>query len=200
MSPKSEFEVCKLGVPSHEITQKENHLVKKYLKHILLTKQPPYLLLCKGTLTCTSSITPEVKALPPLVEKLLKEFGDVFPSEGPTGLPPFRGIKHQIDFVLGASLPNRPEYKINPEETKEIESQVQELMRKGWVQKSLSPCVVPILVVPKKDGKWHMCCDCRAVNNITIKYRHPILRLNDMLHVMKEGPDKVQPQEPRLDT
>jgi len=57
-----------------------------------------------------------------LVENLLKEFSDVFPSEGPTGLPPFRGIEHQIDFVPRASLPNRPTYRKNPEETKEIES------------------------------------------------------------------------------
>ncbi|XP_068486578.1 uncharacterized protein [Phaseolus vulgaris] len=138
------------------------------------------LLLCKGTHICTATLS-KVCELPSQVHKFLKEFGDIFPKEGPIGLPPVRGIEHQIDLVLGAILPNRPAYRTNPEETKEIESQVQELLEKGWVQKSLSPYAVPVLLVPKKDGKWRMCCDCRAINNITIKYRHPIPRLDDML-------------------
>jgi len=48
------------------------------------------------------------------------EFQDVF-QEPPQGLPPLRGIKHQIDFIPKASLPNRPIYITNLNETKEIQ-------------------------------------------------------------------------------
>ncbi|KAK8600731.1 hypothetical protein V6N12_050582 [Hibiscus sabdariffa] len=108
-------------------------------------------------------------------------FEDVFPEETPKGLPPLRGIEHRIDFIPGAIIPNMPAYRSNPEETKEIQRQVAELMEKGYIRESLSPCAVPVLIVPKKDGSWRMCVDCRAVNQITIKYRHPIPRLDDML-------------------
>jgi hypothetical protein len=76
----------------------------------------------------------------------------VFLEEVPPGLPPKRGIEHQIDLVPGASLPNRASYRINLEETKEIQHQVQELIDKGYVKESLSPCAIPVLLVPKKDG------------------------------------------------
>lgn len=121
------------------------------------------------------------KKLPNCVESLLQEFKELFPKEVPSGLPPIRGIEHHIDLNPGASLPNRPAYRSNPQQTQEIQRQVAELISKGWVRESLSPCAVPIILVPKKDGSWRMCTDCRAINNITIKYRHPIPRLDDLL-------------------
>eukprot|EP00256_Glycine_max_P065426 XP_025980021.1 uncharacterized protein LOC112998183 [Glycine max] len=116
-----------------------------------------------------------------------EDFDDVFPASVPDGLPPLRGIEHHIDLIPGASLPNRPAYRSNPQETKEIERQVSELLSKGWVRDSMSPCAVPVILVPKKDGSWRMCSDCRAINNITIKYRHPIHRLDDLLDELAEG-------------
>ena len=119
--------------------------------------------------------------IPPVVANLLQEYADVFLKDLPPGLPPLRGIEHQIDLIPGAQLPNRAPYRTNPDETKEIQRQVQALLDKGYIRESLSPCSVPVLLVPKKDGSWRMCVDCRAINNITIRYRSPIPRLDDML-------------------
>ncbi|XP_059292174.1 uncharacterized protein LOC132045607 [Lycium ferocissimum] len=109
------------------------------------------------------------------------DLDDVFPTELPQGLPPLRGIEHQIDFVPGSQLPNKLAYRANPDITKELQRQMDELLEKGVERESMSLCAVPVILVPKKDGSWHMCVYCRAINKITVKYRHPIPRLNDML-------------------
>ncbi|XP_027169481.1 uncharacterized protein LOC113769214 [Coffea eugenioides] len=120
-------------------------------------------------------------ALPSSFAKLLQEYDDVFPDDVPSGLPPIKGIEHQIDLIPRAPLPNRTAYRSNPEETKEIQRQVVELLVKGWARESLSPYAVPVILVPKKNGSWRMCTNCRAINTITVKYRRPIPRLDDML-------------------
>jgi hypothetical protein len=109
----------------------------------------------KEALLCTNDL---VGALPSDIVSLLQKFEDVFPEEVLYGLPPIRGIEHQIDFIPGASIPNRPAYRSNPKETKELHRQIGELLEKGYVRESMSPCAVPVLLVPKKDGNMEDVC------------------------------------------
>ena len=132
---------------------------RQKVSNVIQGKSPCFLLIALPTALPVSE-----SALPSCILSVLQEFQDVMPDELPDGLPPLRGIEHQIDFVPGASLPNRAAYRTSPEETKELQKQVQELLEKGYVRESLSPCAVPVILVPKKDGSWRMCVDCRAIN------------------------------------
>ena len=73
----------------------------------------------------------------------------MFQDEVPKRLPPIKDIEHKIDFIPEVVIPT---YRANPTETKEIQRQVGELMEKGYIRVSLSPCSVPVLLMPKKDG------------------------------------------------
>jgi len=111
----------------------------------MLTHKAIFIAYPKKNLKIESTID-KFKCLDPLV----KEFQDVF-QEPPKGLPPLRGIEHQIDFIHGDSLPNRTACRTNLTEAKEIQ-QVEELIAKGCVQDNMSPCAMPVILVPKKDG------------------------------------------------
>jgi hypothetical protein len=115
------------------------------------------------------------------VQELLEEFTDIVVDELPRLLPPIRSVSHHIDLISGASFPNKSAYRLMPQENEEVKRQVQELLDKGLVKERLSPCVVPTVLSPKKYGGWRMCTDSRVINKITIRYRFPLPRMDDLM-------------------
>ena len=103
------------------------------------------------------------------------------------GLPPKREIQHEIHLQQDAPLPNICMYKSSIIENVEIKKQVKELLERGGIRPSSSPCGSPIVLVPKKDGTWRMCIDYRALNIITIKNRYPLPRIDDLLDQLKNA-------------
>jgi hypothetical protein len=122
-----------------------------------------------------------VDDLPEEIQELLEEFADIIVDELPCSLPLIRSVSHHIDLIPGASFQNKVVYILTLQENEEVKRQVQELLDKGLVRESLSLCAVPTILSPKKDRGWRMCTESREINKITIRYRFPFPRMDDLM-------------------
>ncbi|KAK1649703.1 hypothetical protein QYE76_067508 [Lolium multiflorum] len=110
---------------------------------------------------------------------IVNEFQDVFPKELP-GMPPDREIEFTIDLIPGTAPIAKAPYKMGPKELKELKEQLDDLEQKGFIQESISPWGSPVIFVDKRDGGRRMCGDYRNLNNVTIKNKYPLPRIQDL--------------------
>jgi hypothetical protein len=67
----------------------------------------------------------------------------------------------------------------------ELKKQIDELLEKGYIRPSTSPWVAPVLFVEKKDGTKRMCIDYRDLNEVTIKNKYPLPRIEDLFDQLR---------------
>jgi len=117
--------------------------------------------------------------VPTQVQQLIQKFSHLF--QEPADLPPLRDDDHHISLVPGAQPVNIRPYRYSPQQKNEIEKQIKEMLHRGVIRNSSSPFAYPILLVKKKDGTWHFCVDYRHLNAITVKNKHPMPVVDELL-------------------
>jgi hypothetical protein len=118
------------------------------------------------------AIIPKIKDIP-----VVCEFPDVFPGYLP-GLPPERDVEFVIELKPGTAPISRRSYRMPPNELAELKIQLHDLLEKGFIWPSSSPWGCPAIFVEKKDQTLRMCVDYRPLNEVTIKNKYPLPRID----------------------
>jgi hypothetical protein len=110
---------------------------------------------------------------------MVNEFPDVFLKELPS-MPSDR----DIEFVIELKPDTTPIYKtpcrMATPELAELKERIKESLEKGFIHPSSSPRGAPVIFVPKKNGTQMLCVDYRAFNEVTVKNKYPLPRIDDL--------------------
>jgi hypothetical protein len=116
---------------------------------------------------------------------VLKEFEDIF-QEVP-GLPLKKDIDFFVNLIPGAAPVSKAPYRMSTPKLKELQLQLEYLLKKGYIHPSVSPWGTPILFVKNKNGMMILCIDFRQLNKVTAKNKYPLLRIDDLFNQLKDA-------------
>jgi hypothetical protein len=109
---------------------------------------------------------------------VVNEFPDVFPEEWP-GMPPDRDIEFVIELKPGTTPIYKTPFRMITPELAELKEHIRELLEKGFIHPSSSPWGAPVIFVPK-DGTQRLCVDYRALNDVAVKNKYLLPRIDDL--------------------
>jgi hypothetical protein len=116
--------------------------------------------------------------------KVVSKFPDMFPEDLP-GMPPEQKVEFAIELLPGTAPISKRAYRVSGPELVELKKQIDELPEKGYIRPSTSPWAAPVLFMEKKDGTRRMCIDYRALNEVTIKNKYPLPRIEDLFNQLR---------------
>ncbi|RLM79741.1 gag-pol [Panicum miliaceum] len=125
-----------------------------------------------------------IKGMPLEDIRVVSEYPDVFPEDLP-GMPPVRDIEFSIDLLPGTAPISKRPYRMDVKDLREHKKQIEEMLAKGFIRPSSSPWGAPVIFVDKKDGSRRMCVDYRSLNDVTIKNKYPLPRIEDLFDQMR---------------
>jgi hypothetical protein len=127
------------------------------------------------------AIIPEIKDI-----TVVCEFPDVFPEDLPR-LPHERDVEFVIELKPDTAPISRRSYQMPPNELVELKIQLQDLLEKGFIRPSSSPWGCLAIFVKKKDQTLRMCVDYRPLNEVTIKNKNPLPRIDILFDQLTEA-------------
>jgi hypothetical protein len=159
-----------------------------------------YIHYTKGTIELTSSkeerfeveivVTTTIRLATFLVDgkfvgdniRVVRDFPDVFPEELP-GMPPNREVEFVIDLLPGTAPNSKRPYRMSVEELKKLKKQLMELQEARYIRLNSSPYGALVLIVQKKEGSQGMCVDYRSHNDVTVKNKCPLPRIEGFIQM-----------------
>jgi hypothetical protein len=105
----------------------------------------------------------------------------VFSEQRTDKLPPVTGKTYEIEIREAKPL-YRLIYTLSAVKLKALREYLDSSLKKGWIRHSISPTRALILFVPKKDGGLWLCVNYRGLNKITVKNRHPLPLIGEILN------------------
>jgi hypothetical protein len=115
---------------------------------------------------------------------VVNEFPDVFPKELP-GMLPDRDIEFVIELKPSTAPIYKTPFRMTTPKLAELKEHIRELLEKGFIHPSSSPWGAPVIFVSKKDGTQRLCVDYRALNEVTVKNKYPLPRIDDLFNQLR---------------
>ena len=91
---------------------------------------------------------------------IVQEFSDMFPKDL-SRLPLDRELEFGINLLLKSAPISIPPYRMTTTKLKELKTQLQDLVDKGFIRSSVSPWGAPMLFVKRNNKIMRLCIDYR---------------------------------------
>jgi hypothetical protein len=115
---------------------------------------------------------------------VVKEFPDVFPKDLPS-MPPDRDMEFVIELKPGTALIYKTPFGMTTLVLAKLKEHTKELPGKGFICPSSSPWGAPVIFVSKKNSTQRLCVDYHALNEVTIKNKYLLARIDDLFDQLR---------------